>query len=334
MSLETIQSQELLYSLEYVPLFDNLFLASILDKHTQNNSVNKKIESSQDNHQINDVKTIQTKFKNKINNNDNLNESINLIEDSLNDIIDNNNNVDKNINSPLSFPNDEEDNLLESNWINKFENQNQIFEKNDSDLENSDEESEVEFGNMDFGVNGFNSISNKKFKPKKFKKEKLALKFTRNYQGINYVEVNKYLESIIELLASTNFEHHQELIEISDFCMMEIKGFKVKGILSSTHSSTKKLTISKNEEGELEKKRPEGYLDENKAVIEITEFWVKDILNDLMENNSLDNILGGLNKSNNNYVHQNKNKLNFLNTIIYTIEFSELMSLLFGYTIR
>lgn len=184
------------------------------------------------------------------------------------------------------------------------------------------DDSSNEFGGDDFGVYGFDEESQHMVvRPKQPRTgfEKLALRFIKSHEGINYLEVEKYLEAVVDLLAEVGFDEFPELVELGDFSIMTEKSGK---------------PVDTENKPEDDEQRSVDYRLVNKAQLERVEFKVKDELNDLMENASLTNILMDLNKLQNKFLVQNKSKLNFLNTLIYSVDFSELMSLLFEYTIK
>jgi hypothetical protein len=189
------------------------------------------------------------------------------------------------------------------------------------DANYSEEESEMDFGGADFGLYGFDEESRHvKAKPKVQRPEikKLALRFMHSHEGINYLEVEKYLEAVVSLLREVRFDEFPELVAVEDFTIMN----KDQGV--------EEREGNENEEEE----RSHDYREINRQRMQQTDFQIKDNLNDLMENASLTNILMGLNEIQNKFISQDKSKLNFLNMLIYSVDFSELMSLLYEYSIR
>lgn len=184
------------------------------------------------------------------------------------------------------------------------------------------DDSSNDFGGDDFGVYGFDEESQHVLvRPKQPRQEfeKLALKFTKMHEGINYLEVEKYLEAVVELLGEVGFEEFPELVSLGDFCIL---------------GESMEKRAESGEDAEHDEERSADYRVINRLKLEGVEFKIKDQLNDLMENASLTNILMDLSKVQNKFLVQSKSKLNFLNTLIYSVDFSELMSLLFEYTIK
>jgi hypothetical protein len=131
--------------------------------------------------------------------------------------------------------------------------------------------------------------------------------------------VEKYLEAVVGLLGEVGFVEYPELVAIEDFTILK-KAVDKEGF--------EKTDL------EDEECRSVDYREVNKKVLGDLDFHIKDQLNDLMENASLSNILMDLNEIQDKFLFQEKSKLNFLNTLVYSVDFSELMSLLFEYSIR
>ena len=280
-SLEMVQSPELYQLLDYVPLFDNLRFESFIDR---NYGSNARVRNSSFYSKNGSSENKNSGGWVKEEENAQSENSVDLMKESIRDI---------------------------------------LGKKEDSNRDDSHrEDSYSDFGGADFGLYGFNEESEHilvKSKQKRPKIKTLALRFIKSHDGINYLEVEKYLEAIVGLLGEVGFSEYPELVAVSDFTIMNEK-------------------IDKKEYAKTdlddEEVRSIDYRLVNKKVLTKVEFQIKDELNDLMENASLTNILMDLNEIQNKFLIQEKSKLNFLNTLIYSVDFSELMSLLFEYSIR
>ena len=333
--MEIIRSQEIFQKLDYIPLFNNLFLASVFEKHIQTErkpSIHFKTKKSEPlldmfRQHGREMKESLKMLKSR----GSCSESVERAKETMNEIMER---------VALSHSKD-------------------LEEQTHKSYSQDEDDSEMDFGNMDFGLTGFDQKENEKKKVKRVRHEKLALRFMRRHQGINYIEVEKYLEAVVSFLAEVAFEDHQKLVEISDFSIPDLKEKSQHQLLNLSetklyesnldhdidksfqpHKEFTKSFNNKNEES-LSKKdqitdkpRAKDFLINNEKVISKVEFQIKDTLNDLMENASLSNILTDLSEIQDKFVVQEKSKLNFLNMLIYSLDFSEMMSLLYGYTIR
>ena len=276
-SLEIVQSRDVYPLLEYVPLFDNLLFESFINRHYNGKLENKKNYFGSKN-DLEDVKNSKDDWDQKGR------------KDAPNELRD-----------PFSDP-------MQNDSGNSF------------GKVDSDEESEMDFGGADFGLYGFDENSRhmrSKRRSKKPEIKRLALRFLDCHEGINYLEVEKYLEAIVNLLREVRFDEFPELVSVGDFSLWkEGEARKEESHAPDTEE------------------RSCDYREVNRQRMGQVDFLIKDDLNDLMENASLTNILMDLNEIQDKFISQDKTKLNFLNMLIYSVDFSELMSLLFEYAIK
>ena len=273
-----VQTPELYQLLDYTPLFDNLRFESFIDRH-YGSKVRLRRNSffSKNASSCNRESFSKAEWDDRQIQKQKSEETVDLMQESINDIF-------------------------------------------NEKVPSRELDSESDFEGPDFGLHGFDEESQhlkQKPKPEKPSIQKLALRFVDSHEGINYLEVEKYMEAVMGLLGEIRFDEFPELVSVHDF----------------TISSEEEEDITSKEKGsQNSEKRSLDHLEINRRKMETLEFKIKDELNDLMENASLTNILMDLNEIQNKFIFQEKSKLNFLNTLIYSLDFSELMSFCLLYT--